>query len=99
MRASGTDEALILTPPVLHTLEQALEFIDSDELVEVTPESIRLRKKLLLEHERKRASRAAARDARLRSCSRSNFLRRRMLSGVTSTNSSESINSSACSRV
>ena len=38
VRASGTDEALILTPPVLHTLEQALEFIDSDELVEVTPE-------------------------------------------------------------
>ena len=60
VRASGTDEALILTPPVLHTLEQALEFIDSDELVEVTPDSIRLRKKLLLEHERKRASRAAA---------------------------------------
>ena len=60
VRASGTDEALILTPPVLHTLEQALEFIDSDELVEVTPNSIRLRKKLLLEHERKRASRAAA---------------------------------------
>ena len=60
VRASGTDEALILTPPVLHTLEQALEFIDADELVEVTPDSIRLRKKLLLEHERKRASRAAA---------------------------------------
>jgi GTP-binding protein len=59
VRASGTDEALILTTPVLHTLEQALEFIDSDELVEVTPDSIRLRKKLLLEHERKRASRAA----------------------------------------
>ena len=46
--------------PVLHSLEQALEFIDEDELVEVTPESIRLRKKLLLEHERKRASRQAA---------------------------------------
>jgi GTP-binding protein len=59
VRASGTDEALILTPPVLHSLEQALEFIDADELVEVTPNSIRLRKKLLLEHERKRASRAA----------------------------------------
>ena len=59
VRASGTDEALILTPPVLHSLEQALEFIDADELVEVTPGSIRLRKKLLLEHERKRASRAA----------------------------------------
>ena len=60
VRASGTDEALILTPPVLHSLEQALEFIDEDELVEVTPDSIRLRKKLLLEHERKRASRKAA---------------------------------------
>ena len=59
VRASGTDEALILTPPVLHSLEQALEFINADELVEVTPDSIRLRKKLLLEHERKRASRAA----------------------------------------
>jgi GTP-binding protein len=59
VRASGTDEALILTPPVRHSLEQALEFIEDDELVEVTPESIRLRKKLLLEHERKRASRAA----------------------------------------
>ena len=59
VRASGTDEALILTPPVLHSLELALEFIDADELVEVTPDSIRLRKKLLLEHERKRASRAA----------------------------------------
>ena len=57
VRASGTDEALTLTPPVRHTLEQALEFIEDDELVEVTPESIRLRKKLLLEHERKRASR------------------------------------------
>ena len=60
VRASGNDEAVILTPPVLHSLEQALEFIDEDELVEVTPESIRLRKKLLLEHERKRASRKAA---------------------------------------
>ena len=60
VRASGSDEAIILTPPVLHSLEQALEFIDEDELVEVTPDSIRLRKKLLLEHERKRASRKAA---------------------------------------
>ena len=60
VRASGTDEAVILTPPVLHSLEQALEFIDEDELVEVTPDSIRLRKKLFLEHERKRASRNAA---------------------------------------
>jgi GTP-binding protein len=57
VRASGTDEAQVLTPPQVHTLEQALEFIDDDELVEVTPNHIRLRKKLLLEHERKRASR------------------------------------------
>lgn len=57
VRASGTDEALTLSPPQRHTLEQALEFIDDDELVEVTPESIRLRKRLLKEHERKRASR------------------------------------------
>lgn len=56
VRASGTDEALTLTPPVRHTLEQALEFIEDDELVEVTPESIRLRKKLLTENERKRAA-------------------------------------------
>mgnify|MGYP006072616855 FL=1 len=59
VRASGTDEALTLTTPVRHTLEQALEFIEDDELVEVTPLSIRLRKKLLLEHERKRAARGA----------------------------------------
>tara|TARA_R110001592_G_scaffold363393_1_gene687207 strand:+ start:47528 stop:49339 length:1812 start_codon:yes stop_codon:yes gene_type:complete len=58
VRASGTDEALTLTPPVLHTLEQALEFVEEDELVEVTPVSIRLRKKLLLEHERRRADRS-----------------------------------------
>jgi len=55
VRASGTDEALVLSPPVKHTLEQALEFIEEDELVEVTPKSIRLRKKLLKEYERKRA--------------------------------------------
>jgi GTP-binding protein len=57
VRASGTDEALTLSPPVRHTLEQALEFIEDDELVEVTPESIRIRKKLLKEHERRRAGR------------------------------------------
>jgi len=57
VRASGTDEAQTLVPPVLMSLEQALEFIDNDELVEVTPESIRIRKKLLTENERKRASR------------------------------------------
>jgi len=57
VRASGTDEALTLTPHVVMSLEQALEFIEDDELVEVTPESIRLRKKLLTENERKRFSR------------------------------------------
>ncbi len=59
MRASGTDEAVVLTPPIRLTLEYALEFINDDELVEVTPQTIRVRKKLLLEHERKKASRAA----------------------------------------
>jgi GTP-binding protein len=57
VRASGTDENLVMTPRVRQTLEQALEFIEDDELVEVTPESIRVRKKLLLEHERRRAGR------------------------------------------
>ncbi|MCX2979826.1 translational GTPase TypA [Halieaceae bacterium IMCC14734] len=57
VRASGTDENIVLTPPVRHTLEQALEYIEDDELVEVTPVSIRLRKKLLLEHERRKAGR------------------------------------------
>ncbi|RLA46272.1 MAG: translational GTPase TypA [Gammaproteobacteria bacterium] len=60
VRASGTDEALTLVPPVRHTLEQALEFIEDDELVEITPAHIRLRKKLLTENERKRAGRAGA---------------------------------------
>ena len=59
VRASGTDEAQTLTPPLNYTLEQAIEFIDDDELVEVTPESIRIRKRHLTESERKRASRAA----------------------------------------
>ena len=57
MRASGTDEAQVLTPPIILTLEQALEFIDDDELVEVTPKSIRVRKRHLTENDRKRASR------------------------------------------
>jgi GTP-binding protein len=57
VRASGTDEALTLTTPIKMTLEQALEFVDDDELVEVTPNHIRMRKKLLTENERKRASR------------------------------------------
>lgn len=55
IRASGHDESIILTPPVRHSLEQAMEFIEVDELVEVTPNHLRLRKKLLLENERKRA--------------------------------------------
>ena len=59
IRAAGSDENIILTPPMRLSLEQALEFIEDDELVEVTPGAIRLRKKLLLEHERKRAARAA----------------------------------------
>jgi len=60
IRAAGSDENIILTPPIRLSLEQALEFIDDDELVEVTPKSIRIRKKLLLEHERKRASRSGS---------------------------------------
>ena len=59
MRASGTDEATVLVPPVKMTLEQALEFIDDDELVEVTPTSIRIRKRHLTENDRKRAMRGA----------------------------------------
>ena len=57
VRTSGTDEAQVLTTPIIYTLEQALEFIDDDELVEVTPVSIRIRKRLLTENERKRANR------------------------------------------
>lgn len=59
IRAAGTDENILLTPPIDTTLEYALEFIHDDELVEVTPSAIRIRKKLLRETERKRASRAA----------------------------------------
>jgi GTP-binding protein len=57
IRAAGKDDALILTPPIELTLEYAVEFIADDELVEVTPKNIRIRKRMLLEHERKRASR------------------------------------------
>nr|WP_295380192.1 translational GTPase TypA [Pseudoxanthomonas sp.] len=59
MRASGKDDAIKLTPAIKYTLEQALDFIEDDELVEVTPKEIRLRKKMLTESDRKRASRAA----------------------------------------
>jgi GTP-binding protein len=58
VRASGTDEAVRLVPAVQLTLESAVEFIDDDELVELTPKSIRIRKRFLLEHERKRAANA-----------------------------------------
>ncbi|WP_158379681.1 translational GTPase TypA [Candidatus Williamhamiltonella defendens] len=57
MRASGTDEATTLVPPIKMSLEQALEFIDDDELVEITPQSIRIRKRYLTENDRKRANR------------------------------------------
>ncbi|HEY4805384.1 MAG TPA: translational GTPase TypA, partial [Paraburkholderia sp.] len=60
VRASGTDEAVRLVPPIQMSLEYAVEFIDDDELVEVTPQSIRLRKRHLKEHERRRASREGA---------------------------------------
>jgi GTP-binding protein len=59
IRAAGTDENLVLSPPIRFSLEEALEFIDDDELVEITPHSIRLRKKVLAEGDRRR-------DARLR---------------------------------
>ncbi|MDE1942915.1 MAG: translational GTPase TypA [Betaproteobacteria bacterium] len=57
IRAAGKDEAVVLTPPVVLTLESAIEFINDDELVEITPKTIRIRKRHLLEHERKRAAR------------------------------------------
>ena len=60
IRAAGKDEAILLTPPIQLTLEYAVEFIGDDELAEITPKSIRLRKRHLKEHERKRESRAAA---------------------------------------
>ncbi len=60
VRSSGTDEAVALVPPIQMTLESAIEFIDDDELVEITPKNIRIRKRFLLEHERKKASREAA---------------------------------------
>ncbi|HCN90534.1 MAG TPA: translational GTPase TypA [Oxalobacteraceae bacterium] len=60
VRSSGTDEAVRLVPPIQMSLEYAVEFIDDDELVEITPKSIRLRKRYLKEHERKKAGREAA---------------------------------------
>jgi len=58
MRTSGTDEAVRLTPPIRLTMESAVEFIADDELVEITPQSVRIRKRFLTENERKRAGRA-----------------------------------------
>jgi GTP-binding protein len=63
VRAAGKDDAILLTPPIALTLEYAVEFIADDELVEVTPQSIRIRKRFLKEHERKRASRESAVEA------------------------------------
>jgi GTP-binding protein len=60
IRAAGKDENILLTPPMKLSLERALSYIEEDELVEVTPKSIRLRKALLDPHERKRAERARA---------------------------------------
>jgi GTP-binding protein len=60
IRAAGSDENILLTPPVRFSLEQALEFLDDDELLEVTPVSVRVRKKFLTESERKRDSRRRA---------------------------------------
>ncbi len=60
IRAAGSDENILLTPPIRFSLEQALEFIEEEELVEITPQAIRLRKRFLKEHERKRAGRRKA---------------------------------------
>jgi GTP-binding protein len=60
MRAAGKDENVVLTPPIRFSLEQAMEFIDDDELIEVTPTSIRLRKRNLRETDRKRSERETA---------------------------------------
>ena len=65
VRAAGTDENIQLTPRLNYSLEQALEFIDDDELVEITPQNIRLRKKLLSEGERRRDARVRAKEAAL----------------------------------
>jgi GTP-binding protein len=60
IRAAGSDENIVLTPPIRFSLEQALEFIDDDELLEVTPLSLRMRKKFLKEPDRKRETRLQA---------------------------------------
>ena len=65
IRAAGNDENIVLTPPLRFSLEQALEFIDDDELVEITPQNIRIRKKFLSEGERRRDARARAKEAEI----------------------------------
>ena len=65
IRAAGNDENIVLTPPLRYSLEQAMEFIDDDELVEITPQSIRIRKKFLSEGERRRDARTRAKEAEL----------------------------------
>ena len=60
IRAAGKDEAILLTPPIKLTLELAVEFIEDDELIEITPQSIRIRKRFLTDHERRRATRAVS---------------------------------------
>ena len=60
IRAAGSDENILLTPPIRYSLEQALELIEEDELVEITPGAVRVRKRYLKEHERKKASREAS---------------------------------------
>jgi GTP-binding protein len=62
MRAAGRDENIILVPPIRYSLEQAMEFIADDELVEVTPHNIRVRKRLLKENDRKRAGYKSSSD-------------------------------------
>jgi GTP-binding protein len=63
VRAAGKDDAIILTPPIQLTLEYAVEFIADDELVEVTPQNIRIRKRALKEHERRRGARSDTAEA------------------------------------
>jgi GTP-binding protein len=63
MRAAGKDENVVLTPPIRFSLEQAMEFIDDDELIEITPGSIRLRKRNLRETDRKRSERETAEES------------------------------------
>ncbi len=62
VRASASDDNIILTPPRVFSVEEALEYIDGDELVEVTPKSLRLRKRILSESERRKVARTAARS-------------------------------------